>query len=143
MAKLFTCKFDTKPLGAALTKLKSGEKKAMNALLQQSADNIAQKAKSLSNIPSISGTIRVNKASGKFEISAGEGLSIPQIAAYHEFGTGDFAKALVGTLPQDWQLYAKSFYVNGMGRLPAKPYMFPALSEETIRIKNMQYLYGD
>lgn len=43
------------------------------------------------------------------------------IAAYYEFGTGAKVK-----IPQGLEEYAMQFYVNGEGRLPASPYLFPA-----------------
>lgn len=56
---------------------------------------------------------------GEIEVNAGK------IAAYIEFGTGQSAAALVPTLPDDWQAIARSFYVNGQGRLIANPYLYP------------------
>ena len=53
-------------------------------------------------------------------------------AAYVEFGTGVFAGRQVATLPKDWQNFAYTFYVNGKGYMPAKPYLFPAY-EHTIK----------
>lgn len=56
---------------------------------------------------------------GTIEVNAGA------IGAYIEFGTGQSAAALVPTLPEDWQEIARSFYVNGQGRLIANPYLYP------------------
>lgn len=55
---------------------------------------------------------------GSIEVNAGN------IGAYIEFGTGQSAAALVPTLPDDWQEIARKFYVNGQGRLVAKPYLY-------------------
>jgi hypothetical protein len=41
-------------------------------------------------------------------------------AAYVEFGTGTKVK-----IPQGLEKYAMEFYVNGEGRLPANPFLFP------------------
>jgi HK97 gp10 family phage protein len=53
-----------------------------------------------------------------------------EYAAYQEFGTGFHAADYVTTLPEDWQEYAKSFFVNGEGRVPAHPYLYPAFEQE-------------
>jgi len=41
-------------------------------------------------------------------------------AAYVEFGTGTKVQ-----IPQGLEDYAMTFYVNGKGRLPARPFLFP------------------
>src|ERR1043165_8839241 len=48
-------------------------------------------------------------------------------AAYVEFGTGVFAAAYVPSLPAPLQEYAKTFFVNGKGRVPARPFLIPAI----------------
>jgi HK97 gp10 family phage protein len=53
-----------------------------------------------------------------------------EYAAYQEFGTGFHAADYVTTLPEDWQAYAKSFFVNGEGRVPAHPFLYPAFEQE-------------
>lgn len=47
-------------------------------------------------------------------------------AAYVEFGTGTFAATYVPSLPPAIQAYAMTFFKTGKGRLPAKPFLFPA-----------------
>lgn len=121
---------DVSPLKKALSDLKKQAKKEVNKELKGSADRIVSQAKAAVGIPSIAATIRASKAGNGYQVTAGQGLSDPEIAAYHEFGTGDFARALVSTLPGDWQIYARTFYKNGMGRLPARPYLYPAFYNE-------------
>jgi hypothetical protein len=48
-------------------------------------------------------------------------------APFVEFGTGQYAASYVATLPPDIQEYAMSFFVNGLGHMPAAPFMFPNL----------------
>jgi len=64
-----------------------------------------------------------------------------EYAAYQEFGTGFHAADYVITLPKDWQEYAKSFFVNGEGRVPAHPFLYPAYEKARPviidRIKNV------
>ena len=47
-------------------------------------------------------------------------------AAYVEFGTGEFAASYVSSLPKELQEYAITFFKTGKGRLPARPFLFPA-----------------
>jgi HK97 gp10 family phage protein len=47
-------------------------------------------------------------------------------AAYQEFGTGTKVK-----IPKGLEDYSMTFYVNGKGRLPANPFLFPAFFEQT------------
>lgn len=55
-------------------------------------------------------------------------------AAYVEFGTGVFAAAFVATLDPEIQKYAREFFVNGRGRLPARPYLFPAIEVQRLEL---------
>lgn len=48
-------------------------------------------------------------------------------AAYVEFGTGPYAAKYVPSLEPEWQAIAKEYYVNGQGRMPARPYLHPAV----------------
>lgn len=48
-------------------------------------------------------------------------------APYVEFGTGPYAAAYVPSLEPEWQEIAKSYYVNGEGRMPAQPFLYPAV----------------
>ena len=47
-------------------------------------------------------------------------------APYQEFGTGANVD-----IPKGLEEYAMEFYVNGKGRLPANPFLFPAFFDET------------
>lgn len=64
-------------------------------------------------------------------------------APFIEFGTGKYAAAYVGTLPEEVQQYAMTFYVNGLGHMPAAPFMFtnvlrqiPILTERIVNVIN-------
>lgn len=50
-------------------------------------------------------------------------------AAYVEFGTGRFAAVYVPSLETEWQAIARTFFVNGKGRMPAQPYLHPAFEK--------------
>lgn len=62
-----------------------------------------------------------NDGKPKTEITVGA-----PYAAYVEFGTGQFAADYVTGLPAELQEYAMQFFVSGKGRLPARPFLFPA-----------------
>lgn len=53
-------------------------------------------------------------------------------SAYLEFGTGIFAAAYVPSLPPDVQEFAMQFFVNGKGRIPPRPYLFPAIEANRV-----------
>ena len=58
-------------------------------------------------------------------VDRGLGAEVTQnlvpIGAFIEFGTGTFV-----VVADEWKDMAWEFYVNGKGRLPAAPYMYPA-----------------
>lgn len=62
---------------------------------------------------------------GRVQVNAGK------MAAYIEFGCGLSAAAYVPTLPENWQKIARSFYINGEGRIQATPYFYPAYFSKT------------
>ena len=51
-------------------------------------------------------------------------------APYVEFGTGLYAKEYLSDKPSDLKRYAMEFFVNGKGRMPARPFLFPASEAE-------------
>lgn len=53
-----------------------------------------------------------------------------KLAAYAEFGTGDYAAYFLGTNPQYIKDLARQYYVNGQGRLPSMPYITPSYIRE-------------
>lgn len=101
-------------------------------ILNLAAHNTETGAQANCKVPSIAATVKteVSKAN-HYIVSAGKGLQNPNIAAYLEFGTGNFAAAYVPGIPKDWQELAQSFYVNGLGRMPASPYLYPAFLAAT------------
>lgn len=69
----------------------------------------------------------------------GEGLQWEIVAAkfyapYVEFGTGSKVK-----VPSGLEDYAMQFFVSGKGRLPARPYLFPAFfAQKEIMLKRIK-----
>jgi hypothetical protein len=50
-------------------------------------------------------------------------------AAYMEFGTGPYAAKYVTSLEPEWQSIAQQFKGNGEGRVPAHPFLYPAITK--------------
>lgn len=66
-------------------------------------------------------------------------------AAYVEFGTGSrvFENKIGFDFAPEVKQFALEFYVNGLGRMPASPFMFPALEQGKIQIiKDVKKLLG-
>jgi hypothetical protein len=64
-----------------------------------------------------------------------------KIGAYIEFGTGEYAKWTIGLYDQEWRDMAYEFYVNGKGKLPARPYMYPAYIKNTTGLRDRLIRY--
>lgn len=104
--------------------------------LSQGAKNIAAVAKV--NAPT--GKTGALAASGGFDISQPYRKSIfftAPYAPYVEFGTGSkvFQSVNGFAFTPEMKDFAREFYVNGMGRMPARPYLFPAYSAEIVQIR--------
>lgn len=95
--------------------------KDVDDTLKQAVQDIGMTAKTNCKIQSIGQTIRAGKINGKYSVTTEGDTSV-----YLEFGTGNFAKTLLGNYPQDWKDMAMRFYINGLGRSPAEPYLYPA-----------------
>lgn len=54
-----------------------------------------------------------------------------KMGAYIEFGTGEFAKSTLAAYNEEWRALAYNFFVNGEGKLPARPYMYPSWVKNT------------
>lgn len=77
-------------------------------------------------------TIKNNGFTGEVGIEA----RATKLAAYIEFGTGASAAGYVPTLPKEFQIIAKSYYINGKGTLIKKPFLLPAYFEEQPKFIN-------
>lgn len=53
------------------------------------------------------------------------------IPIYVEFGTGQSAASYVPTLPKEIQEVARTYYINGKGRIIKQPYLIPAYLKES------------
>lgn len=73
----------------------------------------------------------------RIEVNAGV------IGAYTEFGTGQSAAELVPTLEEQWQDLARTFYINGQGRLRAAPFLYPNWQRYTVGLQDRLKLILD
>lgn len=112
-------------LKRVLSRVDSDVETIIKAVMLEYMQKIFNEA--LSNLPSSASSIR---ESYKLEVSEG-GFRITiytdnDFAAYIEFGTGEFAKAYLAGEPQEVTEEAIKFYINGEGKMPERPYLFPA-----------------
>lgn len=107
-----------------LTAYLNAQKRVTDTAIGQGVQDIASDARGKCKAQSIASTIATAKDGTKWTITT-SGV----ISAYLEFGTGNFAKALLANYPADWLALARNFYVSGLGRMPAQPYLFPAFQQ--------------
>lgn len=116
--------------------------KSYAELMQKDADTqlkdvtnaIATSAKGRAKSESVASTISAVKTDEGYAVTT-QG----EISAYLEFGTGNFAKALLSTYPKDWTDMARRFFISGAGRMPAQPYLYPSYQEKRNElIKNLK-----
>lgn len=53
------------------------------------------------------------------------------LAAYFEFGTGLSAREILAPYPEWIREIARKFYINGLGTLKGKPYLYPSVLKNT------------
>lgn len=114
----------------------------VSAELEKGAQFASEKAKQLApngesgRLKSSIGFASIDKYNKMFFASA-------PYAAYVEFGTGSrvFESKSGFAFTPEMREFAREFYVNGMGRMPATPFMFPALEIAKLEIiKNVRSL---
>ena len=125
-------------LASVIKKIEAYDKKlgeGVSIELRTAVDNAATTARSLAPtgatnlLRSSIGSNEIDKYNKSFFANA-------PYAAYVEFGTGSMVfKAKSGFMfTPEMREFAKEFYVNGKGRQPATPFMFPALEQEKVKV---------
>lgn len=104
-----------------LANLQAKVKQAQRAGEKKVADKIAAEAR-VAAPGSIPSKINVTQTENSTVIDGGD-----ELAAYVEFGTGEYAAALLSTVPPEQVEEARKFFKNGKGRTPAQPFFFPAI----------------
>lgn len=135
-------------LSEVLKRIESYDKKladGVDDILSQGAVNIAETAR-LRAPKGKSGALSASimaDTSMKYRKLVSVGVSY---APFVEFGTGSrvFDTKNGFTFTKEMRDYAMDFYVSGKGRLPATPFLFPAYTEEILKIrKQIKKLFFD
>lgn len=111
---------------AKLKSLRADAEDILSEELEVAQDNIELGAKN--NVPTDLGNLKNTIR----PIDGGKLLKGVEVTAkyapYVEFGTG-----IKVSVPEGLEAYAMTFFVNGKGWMPAKPYLFPALEAERVK----------
>lgn len=87
----------------------------------------------------ISGLIHERKINNGFTGSVFVSLPVTKFFVYVEFGTGASAERYIPTLPQEFQDFARKYYVNGKGTIIGQPFLLPAYFKyRTEFVKNLK-----
>jgi hypothetical protein len=105
----------------ALRQYQKQIEKDVYEVYEQSANEMAADARAYCEVPIVAEGIHVTRANGWYAVET-EG----DVSAWIEFGTGNYAKALLASYPEEWRDMAMRFYINGLGRTPSMPYLYPA-----------------
>lgn len=127
MAKLISLKVEG--IGKLKTAFKSYKKKLQITVddgLSKAVQEVGMTAKAKCRAQSVAQTITYGRVDeNKYQVNT-SGL----VSVYLEFGTGNFAKTLLGSYPADWVEMARKYFISGAGRMPAQPYLYPAYQQE-------------
>lgn len=124
--------------------LGGGIDKVVKDTLLEYIQKIYQDAMSgLKGASSVKSTFQVSVSDGGYTVTL---FSDEEMAAYIEFGTGNFAATYLAGKPKEMVEDALKFFVNGKGTMPAKPYLFPAFykyRDEIVKVmdKRIQKLF--
>ena len=114
---------------AALKKKQKSIRAVTNQVLYESGQEILARARAKCEFPEIKSELTLQYINGAWVVST----KTPE-SAYVEFGTGLFAKRYVPGLPGSWQAMAWTFYINGKGRTPSYPYLYPAYQQVSAHV---------
>lgn len=125
MAKGFTIKFEG--LDQTIKELKntvSDIEEKVDFAFGINVDAMATEAKN--RVPVDMGRLRSSITSNKVSKYNYELVAGVYYAPYIEFGTGKYAASYVKSIDPEWTKLAFQFYVNGKGRIPEKPFLYPS-----------------
>lgn len=125
MAKGFTISFEG--LEQTIKELKSTVsdiEEKVDFAIGVNVEAMASEAKN--RVPVDMGRLRSSISSSKqakyqYELVAGVFY-----APYVEFGTGKYAASYVKSIDPEWSKLALQFFVNGQGRMPERPFLYPS-----------------
>ena len=79
----------------------------------------------------IESEFRDNDMTGEVGVWGKNNLAAYFLAAYFEFGTGLSAREILAPYPEWIREIAWKFYINGLGTLKGKPYLYPSVLKNT------------
>lgn len=131
-------KAQIKGLKEVIQKIEAYDKKLGNDVsteLDNGARNMASMAKAMAPMGR-AGALKSTIGFSSLDKYNKEVFANAPYAAYVEFGTGSkvFQAKSGFMFTPEMRTFAMEFYVNGMGRMPARPFMFPALEAEKVEI---------
>lgn len=100
--------------------------------LNEFAINTANDAKELCPVNEGNLRLKIHPDLKRLQVSV---VVAADYAAYVEFGTGIFAEKYLAGKPPEIQKYARQFFINGKGRLPAHPFLIPAFEKNIIELE--------
>jgi hypothetical protein len=107
-----------------LKKLKNDLAKEVDMELAAAAEEIALLAKSKAPGMIASGISANQMSFLRYSIDSNYNYS-----AYVEFGTGKFFLDYQSKLTNEWRTIAREFFVNGLGKTPQQPFLYPSVTE--------------
>jgi hypothetical protein len=132
MAKGFTLNFvGLKETIAKLEDKGDDIKTIIDAEMAASVTSMETEAKQRAPVRLINGGfLRASISGNKLAPFLYELVAQKDYAAYVEFGTGKYASSYVPSIDEEWQILAKQFYINGQGRTPNQPYLYPSYKRQ-------------
>jgi hypothetical protein len=129
-------RIELRGVNSVLSKLDQTQREIIEELdaeLDATAEEVATAAKS--DVPKDMGPLAMSISVNRDTVLTKSIVATKGYAPFIEFGTGPFAAEYLATQPEELQRYAQQFYINGKGRLPAHPFIWPNLMAAKGRLK--------
>lgn len=110
-------------LQRTLRKMEREIDQIVRVTISQYANRMFTEAMANLGHPELVGKFNLVFEDGGYKVSV---TTDSNIAAYIEFGTGNYARDYLSGQPQEVSDEAIKFYISGDGTMPARPYLFPA-----------------
>lgn len=110
------------------------DKAVKDTLLEYAQKIFADAMSGLSSASNIKSSFQLSVSENSYTVTI---FSDEEVAAYIEFGTGDFAATYLVGKPTEMVEDAMKFFVNGKGTMPPHPYLFPAFYKYRDEIVNV------
>lgn len=123
-------KIKARDVNVAVSKLNKNANLAVSkidSIMDHRVKEAAQDA--ISNLDAQYGDLKASIGSEKISVLKYKLKAEKDYAAYVEFGTGKWAAAYVNSIEPEWKQLASKFKINGLGTMPEKPYLYPAVQK--------------